>query len=67
MLNMLYFCLAKEQSLIEELWEYFVDKYFSIELPYLENFSIKTGGLVSITGIIFGIAIGIVIAAACTI
>lgn len=67
MLNMLYFCLAKKQTLIEELWEYLVDKYFSIDMPYLENFSIKTGGLVSIQGIIVGIAIGIVIAAACTI
>ena len=67
MLNMLCFCLAKKQTLIEELWEYFVDKYFSIDLPYLENFSIESGGLVSIRGIIVGMAIGIVIAAACTI
>ena len=67
MLNILYFCLAKEQTLFEELWKYFVDKYFSIDLPYLENFSIKSGGLVSIRGIIIGIAVGIVIAAACTV
>lgn len=67
MLNILYFCLAKEQTLFEELWGYFVDKYFSIDLPYLENFSIKSGGLVSIRGIIIGIAVGIVIAAACTV
>lgn len=67
MLNILYFCLAKEQTLFEDLWEYFVDKYFSIDLPYLENFSIKSGGLVSIRGIIIGIAVGIVIAAACTV
>ena len=65
--NMLYFCLAKKQTLLEELWEYFVDKYFTIDMPYLENFSIKTGGLVSIRGLIVGIAIGIVIASACTI
>ena len=67
MLNILYFCLAKEQTLFEELWKYFVDIYFSIDLPYLENFSIKSGGLVSIRGIIIGIAGGIVIAAACTV
>ena len=67
MLNILYFCLAKEQTLFEELWKYFVDKYFSIDLPYLENFSIKSSGLVSIRGIIIGIAVGIVIAAACTV
>ena len=62
---MLSFCLAKKQTLLEELWEYFVDKYFTINMPYLENFSIKTSGLVSIRGIIVGIAVGIVIASAC--
>ena len=66
-LSILVFRLAKEPSLIEELWEYFVDKYFSVDLPYLENFSIKTGGLVSLQGIIIGITVGLIIASAGTI
>lgn len=60
----LVFCLAKEKSLFEELWEYFVDKYFTVNLPYLENFSIKMGGLISLQGIIVGITIGLIIASA---
>ena len=62
MLNNLLFSLAKEPTLLEELWEYFVEKYFTIELPYLENFSIKTGGLISLQGIIVGITVGLIIA-----
>ena len=66
-LSMMLFSLAKEQSLIEELWEYFVNKYFSVDLPYLENFTIKTGGLFSIQSIIVGITVGIIIASIGTI
>ena len=62
MLNSLLFCLAKEPTLLEELWEYFVEKYFTVNLPYLENFTIKSGGLVSIQGIVIGITFGIIIA-----
>ena len=67
MLNSLYYCLAKEQTLFEKLWEYFVEKYFTIELPYLENFSIRMKGLVSLQTIIVGITIGIIIASIGTI
>ena len=55
MLNNLYFTLTKEPTLFEELWEYFVQKYFTVDLPYLENFTIKSGGLVSLQGIVVGI------------
>ena len=58
----LYFTLTKEPTLFEELWEYFVQKYFTMELPYLENFTIKSGGLVSLQGIVVGITFGIIIA-----
>ena len=67
MLSTVFFRLAKEPSLIEELWEYFVDKYFSVDLPYLENFTIETGGLISLQGIIIGITVGLIIASAGTI
>lgn len=56
---MIRFYLTKEQSLISELWEYFVDKYFSVQL---ENFSISTKGVVSLPIILVGITIGLVIA-----
>ena len=62
MLNNLIFRLTKEPSLIEELWEYFVDKYFTVDLPYLENFSIRSGGVVSLQGVIIGITVGLIIA-----
>lgn len=62
MLNNLFFRLAKEPSLFDELWEYFYEKYFTVDLPYLENFSIKSGGLVSLQGIIVGITVGLIIA-----
>ena len=63
---MLNIVLAGEPSLIEELWEYFVDKYFSPELPYMENISFGTGTLLSLRWIIIGIDIGIIFAAACS-
>lgn len=56
-----------QPSLIEELWNYFVNEYFTLKLPYFENFSIKTDGLVNISGILIGLMIGIVIAAGCSI
>jgi gas vesicle protein len=56
-----------QKSLFEELWEYFVDTYFSPDMPYLENIDMGTGSLISLRTIIFGLTIGIVIAAACSI
>lgn len=64
---MLNFALSKQQSLLSELWEYFIDKYFSVEVPYLENFKLGSGSLVSLRWIIIGIVIGIVVASACSI
>ena len=56
-----------EKSLLVELWEYFTEKYFTVDLPYLENLSLGSGSLISLGGVIIGIAIGIVIAAICTV
>jgi multisubunit Na+/H+ antiporter MnhB subunit len=56
--------LTSQKGLIEELWEYFVQTYFSPEVPYLENFSFGTGTLLSIRNIVVGLTIGIVLASA---
>ena len=56
--------MLQEKSLFEELWEYFSDKYFSVDMPYLENFSIKSNALFSFRILIIGITIGLVIASA---
>lgn len=61
MLNIVF---SSNKSLAEELWEYFVNKYFSPDIPYLENFSIKNSTLLSVRLIIVGICVGIIIAAA---
>ena len=61
---MLGLIFANEKSLFEELWEYFSDKYFSVDMPYLENFSIKSNALFSFRILIIGITIGLVIASA---
>ena len=62
---MLAFALAGEKSLIEELWDYF-SEYFTVEMPYLENFKIESNALFSFNLIIIGITIGIVIASIST-
>ncbi len=61
------FLIAGEISLTEELWNYFVDKYFSVELPYFENFTIQSNALFSVRWIIIGITFGIIIAAISTV
>ncbi len=57
-----FFALFSEKSLGEELWEYFVDKYFSPDVPYLENFTLGSGTMISLRLIIIGLSIGIIIA-----
>ncbi|MBQ4091070.1 MAG: hypothetical protein IJC64_02005 [Clostridia bacterium] len=59
--------LAKQKSLLEELWEYFSETYFSPEMPYLENISFGTGTLISMQTIILGITVGIIVASASSI
>ena len=55
--------LASQKSLLEELWEYFNDTYFSPDMPYLENISFGTGTLVTLKTILWGITIGVIVAA----
>ena len=62
---MLYLTPASEMSAFEELWLYFVDKYFSNDLPYLENFTIKGNQFLFYKLIIIGLCVGIIIASLC--
>lgn len=64
---MLYFTNAGKQGLLEELWEYFVDKYFTLDMPYLENLSIGSSALNTIRLLIVGITVGIIIASISTV
>ncbi len=59
MLNVILF---SEKGLLKELWDYVIDKYFSPDIPPLENFSLGTGSLVSLQIIIIGLSVGIIIA-----
>ena len=59
--------LLSKGGLIKELWDYFVDKYFSPQMPDLKNFDLGTGSLVSMQIIIIGISLGIIIASFSTI
>ncbi len=58
--------LTNEKSLFEELWEYFVDTYFTPDMPHFENISFGSGTLISLQMIILGVGIGLIAAAAFT-
>lgn len=60
------FLLAEEKSLIAELWEYFVEKYFTPDNVYLENFNGGSSKIISMRLIIIGITVGFCIAAILT-
>ncbi len=55
--------LAEEQSLISELWDYFTQKYFSPDLSGYDNFSLGGTSMFSVRTVIFGIYIGLNLAA----
>ncbi len=57
---------SEEPSLFRELWDYFVDKYFTVrfeEYQY-ENIRVGKGGLISVRAVIVAVFLGIIIAAA---
>ena len=56
-----------ENSLIAELYEYFSNKYFSLEMPLLDNFTIEARTVSTIRMMILGITVGIIIAAAASV
>jgi len=55
---------ANDKSLIEELWDYFIE---STEIPYMENFSITSNALFSLRIVVIGLMIGLVVASAMTV
>lgn len=59
--------MFEEESIWRVLWEYISEKYFSVELGTYENFTIETGGLISISGIIVGLTLGMIVAAGMTV
>ncbi len=61
------FLIACEISLIEELWNHFVNRLFLEDLPHYENFSVQSNALFSLRGLIIGVAVGIIIAAVSTV
>lgn len=61
-----FLAASEEPSLLRELWDYFVDKYFTVrfeEYNY-QNIRVGGGGLLSARAVIVAIFIGIIIAAA---
>jgi ABC-type multidrug transport system fused ATPase/permease subunit len=64
---MLSFLLAKEKGLFDELGKYFYDKYFSGDLPYLENFKVSSNDVTFYKLIIIGLCVGLVVAAVCNV
>ncbi len=64
---MLYLFENEQKSLIEELWEYFIDTYFSPEIPNLDNVSFGTGTMISLRMILVGFTFGLIFASFITI
>ena len=56
--------LEEEKTLLEELWEYFEGKYFSVDLGRYEHISVGSNALMNLRNVILGICLGIVIASA---
>ncbi len=53
-----------EPSLWEELWNFIVENYFTVETGRYENISVGTSALVNLQTLVWGVCIGIVVAAA---
>ncbi len=58
------FLSSGEPSLFEELWTYIKERYFSIQTGRYEHIEMGSGSVATMQSIIFGIFIGIVLAAA---
>ncbi|MBO5756748.1 MAG: hypothetical protein J6S28_03525 [Clostridia bacterium] len=56
---------SKQPTLIEELWEYFTDKYFTLDISQYENLDISIGGtgVINLSWAIVALCFGIVLAA----
>ncbi len=54
---------TKEPSLFQELWDYFVGKYFSIQNGQYEHINMGSSSIVTLQTIILGLCGGVIIAA----
>ena len=63
---MLNLAFTSEKSLLQELWEYFIDTYFSLDMPYFENFTFSKTALNTMRWLIIGITFGVIAAAIST-
>lgn len=55
--------LASGKGLFEEIWESLVDRYFSLDMPYFENFNIRGNTVNMLRMLIIGLSIGIIFTA----
>ncbi len=56
---------SEQPTLIEELWNYFVDKYFTLDISQYENLDISIGGtgVINLSWAMIALCFGIVLAA----
>ena len=59
----LFHLSSDEPSLISELWDYLVGKYFSVELGQYDYIQIGSGSLVTLQRVVLGLFGGIILAA----
>lgn len=59
--------ILSDKGLFAELWEYFIDTYFTVETPHLENYSMGTGSLITAQTVVVGLTFGIIIASICSV
>lgn len=59
-----FFLTTEEPTLLRELWDYFVNKYFSIEFGIYENIDVSSSAFFSPGSIVVCLFIGIVLASA---
>ena len=62
-LNRLLYSSTGEPSLLQELWEYFEGKYFSVDTGRYEHIDLGSGSLITLQRIVLGLFAGIIIAA----
>ena len=62
-LNKLFYSSTGEPSLLQELWEYFEGKYFSVDTGRYEHIDLGSGSLITLQRIVLGLFAGIIIAA----
>ena len=54
-------------STFADLWQYLSENYFSVDMPYLENFKVESNALFSLRWVIIGVTVGIIIASISTV